>query len=198
MELDETTKYQIDKLRNEGSTDMSEVSRKYESSLKRKDENIQTLMSEIEALKQQVSTLKTEALERRADEEMRLNDKTKEFAAMQRQYQDSLAREQEAKLRLSQAQADKLTKLQEDFRQEVEKLRQHHHKELEQAERNQLKGRDDRLTDQKETVKIVEQKNLLEQQAKTLANEIEKLKQEKNDLAMQLKYSQDKESRMRD
>ena len=102
---------------------MSEVSRKYESSLKRKDENIQTLMSEIEALKQQVSTLKTEALERRADEEMRLNDKTKEFAAMQRQYQDSLAREQEAKLRLSQAQADKLTKLQEDFRQEVEKLR---------------------------------------------------------------------------
>jgi len=123
VELDETTKYQIDKLRNEGSTDMSEVSRKYESSLKRKDENIQTLMSEIEALKQQVSTLKTEALERRADEEMRLNDKTKEFAAMQRQYQDSLAREQEAKLRLSQAQADKLTKLQEDFRQEVEKLR---------------------------------------------------------------------------
>ena len=82
---------------------MSEVSRKYESSLKRKDENIQTLMSEIETLKHQVSTLKTEALERRADEEMRLNDKTKEFAARQRQYQDSLAREQEAKLRLSQA-----------------------------------------------------------------------------------------------
>lgn len=47
-------------------------------------------------------------------------------------------------------------------------------------------------------MKLVEQKNLLEQQAKTFSNEIEKLKQEKSDLAMQLKYSQDKESRMRD
>jgi len=40
VELDETSKYQIEKLRNEGTTDMSEISRKYESSLKRKDENI--------------------------------------------------------------------------------------------------------------------------------------------------------------
>ena len=198
VELDESTKFQIEKLRNEGSTDLSDIQKKYETALKKKDENLRTVMNEIEVLKSQISTLKTEALERKADEEIRMNEKTKEFSMVQRQYQDALSREQEAKLRLTQVHAEKLTRLQEDFKSEVEKMRQYQHKDNEQNDIKLIRARDERLGEQRESTKVVEQRNLMEQNIKTLNNELERLKQEKSDLGTQLKFWQDKESRVRD
>lgn len=198
VELDESTKFQIEKLRNEGSTDLSDIQKKYETALKKKDENLRTVMNEIEVLKSQISTLKTEALERKADEEIRMNEKTKEFSMVQRQYQDALSREQEAKLRLTQVHAEKLTRLQEDFKSEVEKMRQYQHKDNEQNDIKLIRARDERLGEQRESTKVVEQRNLMEQNIKTLNNELERLKQEKSDLGTQLKFWQDKESRVRE
>jgi membrane-anchored protein YejM (alkaline phosphatase superfamily) len=47
-ELDEQTRVQINKLRNEGHSDMSEIHKKYEQSLKQKDDNLRQALSQIE------------------------------------------------------------------------------------------------------------------------------------------------------
>ena len=129
-ELDESSKLTIEKLRNEGSTDLSEIHRKYELSIRKKDENIRTAMNEIESLKSLISSHKTEALERKADEEMRMNEKIKEFNNLQRQFHDSIVHEQETKIRQSQAHNEKLHRMQEDMKAELEKIRVQHQKEI--------------------------------------------------------------------
>jgi hypothetical protein len=79
VELDESTRIQIEKLRSEGHSDISEIQKKYEQSLKKKDESLRNAMLEIEQLNSKISSLKTEALERKADEELRMNEKIKEI-----------------------------------------------------------------------------------------------------------------------
>lgn len=101
VELDENTKLQIEKLRNEGNTDLSDIQKKYEQSLKKKEEMLRSQMSEIEELKSTISQLKTEALERKADEELRNNERIKELSQLQRQFHDAIVQEQEAKIRQS-------------------------------------------------------------------------------------------------
>lgn len=49
-ELDESSKIVIDKLKKENGTSASEVSKKYEFSLRKKDENIRSLTAEVDAL----------------------------------------------------------------------------------------------------------------------------------------------------
>lgn len=123
IELDESTKGQIEKLRSEGNKDVSEITKKYEQSLKKKDDNLKALMIEVETLKNTITHLKTEALERKADEELRMNDKLKDINTLQRQFHDSIVHEQEAKLRQSQAHNERIHRLQEDIKAELEKVR---------------------------------------------------------------------------
>jgi hypothetical protein len=68
------TRQQIEKLRNEGNTDLSDIQKKYETSLRKKDESLREAMKDIEQLKASISQLKTEALDRKADEELRMNE----------------------------------------------------------------------------------------------------------------------------
>ena len=49
-ELDESSKIVIDKLKKETGSNNSEVSKKYESSLKKKDESIRQLTTEVDSL----------------------------------------------------------------------------------------------------------------------------------------------------
>ena len=47
-ELDESTRLQIEKLRSEGNNDLGEIQKKYETSLRKKDESLRNAMREIE------------------------------------------------------------------------------------------------------------------------------------------------------
>lgn len=84
LELDETAKVTINKLRSETADAVNEIHKKYEFSIRQKDENLRASLNEIELLKAQVSKLKTELLERKADEEIRLSEKIKEVNQIQR------------------------------------------------------------------------------------------------------------------
>ena len=46
-----------------------------------------------------MSQLKTESLDRKAEEELKMNEKLKEINHLQRQFHDAVVHEQEAKLR---------------------------------------------------------------------------------------------------
>lgn len=89
--------------------------------IKKKDESLRTAMSDIEHLKAQISTLRTEALERKADEEIRLNDKLKDLNQLKKHFQDALSNEQESKVRQLQQHNERFNRLQEDMKGEMEK-----------------------------------------------------------------------------
>ena len=57
-------------------------------------------MHDVEDLRSQVARLKAELLERKADEEIRMNEKLKEMNALHKQFHDSILQEQESKVRL--------------------------------------------------------------------------------------------------
>ncbi len=71
---------QIQKLRTDNVETIQEIHKKYESSLRQKDEYLRSTLNEVELLKTQITKLKTEAMERKADEEIRLNEKLKELS----------------------------------------------------------------------------------------------------------------------
>ena len=91
-------------------------------------------MKDIEQLKPQISQLKTEGLDRKADEELKMNEKLKEINALQRQFHDAVVHEQETKMRQSQAHNERLHRMQEDNKDEVEKVKAQHHREFEALE----------------------------------------------------------------
>ncbi len=176
VELDESTKTQLDKLRNEGNKDMSEITKKYDQSLKKKDENLKTLMLEIDQLKSTITHLKTEILERKADEELRLNDKVKDMTTLERQFREAVMHEQETKLRQSQAHNERVHRLQEDHKTEMERLRNQHQYEIDSLQSKVEKAAEDQANEKKELAKSILLKNQLDQQSRTQKNEIESLK----------------------
>ena len=116
-------------------------------------------MNEVELLKNQVSKFKAEILERKADEEMRMNEKIKEFNQLQRQFHDVIVQEQESKLRLGQAQQERLNKLQEELKNELDKCNASHAKEIEQMESKYNRLRDEKATGERENAKVLQQRN---------------------------------------
>ena len=58
-------------------------------------------MHDLEDMRQTVARLKAENLERKADEEIRLNEKLKEMNALHKQFHDTIVQEQENKVRLA-------------------------------------------------------------------------------------------------
>lgn len=120
-ELDEGARVQIEKLRNEGTTDLTDIQKKYDAMIKKKDESLRTSISDVEQLKAQISTLKTEALERKADEEIRLNEKIKDLNQLKKQFQDAITNEQDSKVRQIQSHNERFNRLQEDMKAELDK-----------------------------------------------------------------------------
>lgn len=109
---------------------MTDIHKKYEHSLRKKDESLRALMNEAEHLKTQISTLKTDALERKADEETRMNEKIKDHNQLSRQFHDAIVNEQESKMRQSQAHNERLHRMQEEMKGEMDKVRTQHQKEI--------------------------------------------------------------------
>jgi hypothetical protein len=139
---------------NEGNTDLSEIQKKYEISLRKKDESLREAMKDIEQHKANISQLKTEALDRKADEELKMNEKLKEINALQRQFHDAIVHEQETKMRQSQAHNERLHRMQEDHKDELEKVRAQHLRDNEALEAKITVGAKERNNDKKELAKL--------------------------------------------
>ena len=97
--------------------------------------------------------MKTEMLEKKADEELRLNEKMKELAQLQKQFHDAIAQEQEAKLRLGHQQQERIQSVQDDMKNELDKVYQSHQKELDSYEQKMSRLRDDKANAERETAK---------------------------------------------
>lgn len=110
---------------------MTDIQKKYDVMIKKKDESLRTAMSDIEQLKIQISTLKTEALERKADEEIRLNEKIKDINQLKKQFQDAITNEQDSKVRQIQSHNERFNRLQEDMKAELDKQSLKQQKEIE-------------------------------------------------------------------
>ncbi|CDW87586.1 UNKNOWN [Stylonychia lemnae] len=198
LELDESSKAQISKLRQDSQESVSEMHRKYEASLRQKTDSLRSALNEVDQLRQQITILKSELLEKKAEEEIRLNEKVKELNQLQRQFHDAVVQEQESKLRMGQVQQDKLNKFQESAKQDLDKQNQSHLKDLDQMEVKLNRLRDEKANESREAAKIQQAKQQLENSMKNLQSEAEKLKHEKSEIQNQLKFIQDKEVSLKD
>ena len=93
VELDESTRIQIEKLRSDNAQTVKDMQRKFDIALKKKDDQLHEAMQEIANLKNHISILRTDALEKKAAEEMKLNEKEKELSKLQNQFHDAIVHE---------------------------------------------------------------------------------------------------------
>ena len=88
-----------------------------------------------------------------------MNEKIKEAMAMQRQFQDLLMKEQEARARQTQTQLEKYNKLQEGVRIEMDKVVGNVGKDIQAMEGKVNKAREEKANEQREAAKLLAAKN---------------------------------------
>ena len=81
-------RYEVDRLKKEKVEAVQELQKKYEQTIRQKDDQLRSTLSEVSLLKATIQKLNSEMLERRADEEAKLSDKEKELLQLQRQFHD--------------------------------------------------------------------------------------------------------------
>ena len=69
-----------------------------------------------------MTKLSSELLERKAEEEARISEKEKELIQIQRQFHDAMTQELESKSRLTKLHGDRLVKLEDDLKQQSDRL----------------------------------------------------------------------------
>eukprot|EP00347_Sterkiella_histriomuscorum_P016662 403352336 len=172
VELDEQSKAEQAKIRRECKESLSEIHRRYEASLRQKDEMIKSLQLENENMKQSVILLKAEEIQRRSDEEFKLNEKVKEIMQIQRQFHDQVVQEQEQKLRMNQSHQDQISKLTTSMKQDIQKLQDNFSKDLEQKDYQINRIREEKANEQREYVSVQNEKNKLQGEVHTVSAEL--------------------------